>query len=207
MTFVEKTINFTSRFRTRVSRVVCSILMMLILFSDNLWSKDNIIDFAFEFVGFILIVICTLGRIWASIYISGYKGKKFIWAGPYSIVRHPLYFFSFLGALGIGASSKSLLILAIIFISFLIYYPFVLLAEEAELTKTLGEEYLKYIQNTPRFFPRVSLLVEPESYTINAQIFRKSLFDVMWFLWFFIILQLIDKLHDIGILPVLLQIP
>ena len=45
-------------------------------------------------LGFVLVVFGSFGRIWASLYIEGNKTKNLITAGPFSMVRNPLYFFS-----------------------------------------------------------------------------------------------------------------
>ena len=55
-----------------------------------------------EWIGIVLIVICILGRTWSSLYIGGRKIDEFVQTGPYSIMRNPLYFFSCVGAVGVG---------------------------------------------------------------------------------------------------------
>src|SRR5882757_8547660 len=47
-----------------------------------------------EWVGVVLIVLCVMGRTWASLYIAGRKGEKLVSDGPYSVCRNPLYLFS-----------------------------------------------------------------------------------------------------------------
>lgn len=190
-----------------VSRIVAVALILIMLCSTHSWPVKSLLDLLLDFVGFILIVICALGRLWSSMYISGYKTDTLIKDGPYSIVRNPLYVFSFLGALGIGFASGNLLVLGLLIVGFLLYYPFVVLGEEKELIKAHGDAFLKYMESTPRIFPRLSLLSEPDVYPINAKIYRNSFFDVMWFFWVFIILQLIEWLHHAGILPVLFKVP
>jgi protein-S-isoprenylcysteine O-methyltransferase Ste14 len=203
----KKGIDFANKNRIYISQIVGVILIVLILFTSDPWPDHSIIDALFEFAGFILVVICTLGRLWTLMYVSGYKEDKVVTQGPYSMVRHPLYFFSFIGASGIGLASKNILALLIILVGFVIYYPFVLLSEETRLTKAHGEEYIKYMQKTPRFLPKFSLFSEPDMYNVNVKVFRKSFFDVMWFLWFFLIIRIIERLHTTGLVPVLFQIP
>ena len=45
---------------------------------------------------------------WSSLYIAGRKGRELVTVGPYSTCRNPLYFFSIVGAAGMGAQSGSL---------------------------------------------------------------------------------------------------
>jgi protein-S-isoprenylcysteine O-methyltransferase Ste14 len=72
-------------------------------------------------IGLALAGIASLGRLWCSLYIAGYKTEELITEGPYSIYRNFLYFFSFLGAIGVGFASESLLIPLIIPILFTSY--------------------------------------------------------------------------------------
>ena len=198
---------FILKHRVAVSRVVAVCLLLIILCSTHSWPVNSLTDLVLDTAGFVLIVICALGRLWSSMYISGYKTDTLIKEGPYSVVRNPLYLFSFAGALGIGFASGNVLVLGLLIIGFLLYYPFVVLGEEKELMDAHGDRFQDYMAVTPRIIPRFSLFKEPHTYAINAKIFRKSFFDVMWFFWFFIILQIIEWLHDKGILPVLFKVP
>jgi len=51
-------------------------------------------EISIDIIGFTLIVLSGVGRIWSSAYIAGLKSKRVISYGPYSIMRNPLYFFS-----------------------------------------------------------------------------------------------------------------
>ena len=59
-----------------------------------------------EKAGLALIVICILGRTWCTLYIGGRKKRELINKGPYSVVRNPLYFFTTIGAAGIGGGGS-----------------------------------------------------------------------------------------------------
>src|SRR5262245_14008421 len=61
-------------------------------------------------VGLVLILLGILGRTWCTLYIGGLKKRELVTAGPYSLVRNPLYVFSALGAAGIGAQTGSALL-------------------------------------------------------------------------------------------------
>ena len=47
-----------------------------------------------EMAGLVLILVCILGRTWCTLYIGGLKKRELVTAGPYSVVRNPLYVFT-----------------------------------------------------------------------------------------------------------------
>lgn len=198
---------FAEKYRIIISKLFAILLFVLVVFTSHSWQGNTLVDLTVEVSGFFLIVICTLGRLWASMYIAGNKTHKLITEGPYRMVRNPLYFFSFLGALGIGLSSENLLAFLIIVTLFSVYYPLVILAEEKRMIAIHKEKYLEYMRNTPRFFPKLSLLQEPDSIMVHVRPYRRVFFRVMWFMWVFMILQVIEKLQNMGLLPVLSRIP
>jgi len=154
-----------------------------------------------------LLTVCSMGRLWALMYIAGYKSNKLITDGPYSMTRNPLYLFSLLGAVGIGLSSENVLILAILLVFYLLYYPFTIIAEERKLRVLFGQEYVDYAIRTPRFFPRFSAYQKPGLYQINADTFVRNLVSGMWFVWIFMLFDFIEMLQKTGILPVLFRVP
>lgn len=199
--------NIAQKYRKLVSRILFLCLVFVFLFTSYSWPKNSFFDLSLDIIGFVLIVFCSLGRIWSALYIYGYKNKKLIRSGPYSMVRNPLYFFSFLGALGIGLVSKNLIVFLTLILFFIIYYPLVVLAEENKLKNIHQEKYLKYMANTPRFLPNLANFQEKEQFTVNARKFRNVLKDVMWFFWFYILIKLVETLHHLEIIPVLWEIP
>lgn len=204
---MEALIRFARDRRIPATRIVALALLSLILVTDHSWERYGLLDLVIEFSGFVLIGICTFGRLWSSLYISGFKERRVVTEGPYSMVRHPLYFFSFLGAIGIGLAAENILVLAVLVLLFVFYYPFVILGEEKKLIDLHGEDYLKYMETTPRFLPKLSLLSEPELYPVDSRRYRSAFFDAMWFFWFFMILQIVERLRFLGWLPVLFRVP
>jgi hypothetical protein len=120
--------------------------------------------------------------------------------------RNPLYFFSILGALGIGFASETLLIPLLIFIAFVIYYPSVIRSEEAGMMKLHKNEFAMYMQKVPCFFPKLSLLNEPEEYIVRPKVLKRHIFDALWFIWIIGILEVIEVLHEPNIIPVIFKI-
>jgi hypothetical protein len=108
---------------------------------------------------------------------------------------------------GIGLGSENLLVLGLIIAFYLLFYPFTILAEERKLTNKFGDTYLEYVKKTPRFLPKFSLYKEPELYEVKAPGFVRNFVNGMWFIWIFMLMDLIEKLQELGVLPVFFRIP
>lgn len=190
---------FIEKKRKIISWLVVFCLGALILFSKSRWEGGYPLSDILFLTGIFLVSIATVGRLWCSLYICGYKTNSLITAGPYSICRNPLYFFSLLGGIGIGMASETLTVTIIIVIAFSIYYPLVIASEEAKLRSIHGEAFDQYIKQTPRFWPSLSKLYEPDEYTVRPKVFRRAVFDALWFIWIAGILELIEALHEYNI--------
>jgi hypothetical protein len=116
--------------------------------------------------------------------------------------RNPLYFFSLLGAVGVGFASETLTLPAALLLVFTIYYPFVIRSEEAELLKLHGDRYKTYFETVPRFIPKLSKLQEPKEYVVKPVIYRKHMFDALWFVLLLGIMEMIESLHELNIIPI-----
>jgi protein-S-isoprenylcysteine O-methyltransferase Ste14 len=193
--------------RVVASRIMGVLIVLLALFTAHSFGEGTFTNMLLETSGLFLLTICSMGRLWALIFISGYKSQKLITDGPYSITRNPLYLFSMLGALGMGLASENVLILAILLIFYLFYYPFTILAEEHRLTDKFEQEYIDYAKRTPRFFPKFSLYKKPGPYQINADTFVRNLVDGTWFIWIYILFNFLEMLQTMKIVPVLLRVP
>jgi protein-S-isoprenylcysteine O-methyltransferase Ste14 len=202
-----QSIDFFQRKRKIISWILAFTLIIIILFSESYWEEVFIFSDIFFLAGAILVGFATIGRLWCSLYISGYKTDTLITIGPYSICRNPLYFFSFLGAIGVGLAVESLLIPFIVFVCFLLYYSFVIREEEKKLYKIHGKNFQNYCKKTPKFFPSFSLLNEPEKYTVMPKIYKKSLFDALWFIWLIGIIEIIEALHEWRVIPIFFRLP
>lgn len=179
------------KLRQPVSILVGAMCLVLLFALPPSWSNQGFLFLSAEVLALALIVVAVLGRIWCSLYISGFKEDKVVSQGPYSIIRNPLYVFSFLGALGLGLASRHVLILIVLACFFLLYYPLVVLAEEQILTQKFGSHYLVYAGNTPRFLPRRLTLEEPDRYLVSPRHVRQSIQEVVCFFVLYGIVHLV----------------
>ena len=196
-----------ARMRIIVSRIFAILVVLLAIFTAPSFKQGSWPDILLETSGLFLLTVCSMGRLWALLYISGHKKIELIMEGPYSIVRHPLYVFSLIGAVGIGLASENIIVLGVLVIFYLLYYPLTIFVEEKKLVAEFGQAYLDYIKRVPRFLPKLSLYRSPSQFVVNADIFLKNMVAGMWFFWIFIALDFIESLQQNGCIPVFLKVP
>jgi hypothetical protein len=157
-------------------------------------------------IGIGLASIGASGRAWATSYISGHKLKKLVTTGPYSICRNPLYFFSMSLGVGFGFCTKTFTMPILICAALALLYYFQIRREERQLIKCFGTEYESYLATTPRFFPSFRHYTEPEQICISPRLFKRGLFGIAFLLLLIGVLELLEALHQSGILPVLFRV-
>jgi protein-S-isoprenylcysteine O-methyltransferase Ste14 len=188
--------------RKPLTILAAGLFLALVVVGRSRWEEGSpVIPALFFLGGCILAAVGALGRMWCSLYISGYKTTRLVTAGPYSMCRNPLYFFTFLGALGVGLTTATFTFPALIALGFSLYYPLVIRAEEAKLLRKHQDLYEAYFRRTPAFLPRPSLFVEPEEYLVHPVIFRKHLGEAVWFIWGIGFLELVKAVQRAGLMP------
>src|SRR6478609_5676933 len=149
-----------------------------------------------ELVGFLLLIVAALGRVWAFAYIGGRKNQELCRGGPYGMTRNPLYVFSFLGVCGAGLGLQSLALFATAAVFFLAYYAIVIRAEERRLAEIFGPAFTQYCAEVPRFWPRLRVPPgDPASDnepTLSPRLVKRCLRDVFWFLAAIVLIEVIE---------------
>lgn len=192
--------------RILLSRIFGVFFLALLVLTGSAHLGDMTGSLLF-LLGSVLVGLGSVGRLWCSLYINGYKNAAVIDQGPYSMTRNPLYFFSLLGAAGVGFATETWTLGIVITAGFLLMYPYVIRHEEEFLAASFGDAFRAYCAKTPRFFPDPRLLKEPDSYTVDVKRFRKSIGDALWFIWGLGLLAVIHGLHETGAVRPLLKLP
>ena len=148
-----------------------TIQLIFLLLFFIIWGIDILCHYIFGFstitVGifsFPLLILPALIFFTLSIYLvtkshnvifgESNTHQKFIDAGVYSWVRHPMYLGILLFCLGFLFLMVSLLSI-VIWIAFFIIYNRMATYEEKELIKILGNEYLSYQNRVSKWLPRI----------------------------------------------------
>ncbi|MGD9782055.1 MAG: isoprenylcysteine carboxylmethyltransferase family protein [Kiritimatiellia bacterium] len=187
------------KFRLPLSRAATAAAVLVLVFSTSHWDEnDPMVSTCLFFIGMVLVAVGSLGRMWCSVYIAGYKDRTLITQGPYSICRNPLYFFSTFGALGIGFCTETFTFPLAVLVVMILYYPLVVRKEERRLREYFGSDMDDYLKRVPAFFPKFSLFSEPETYTVKPAAYRRHMFSALWFVWIVGLIELAEGLKEIG---------
>ncbi len=197
---------FFATHRLVVSRLFALAFILTVLAAESA-HEGNLVSTALFLSGLVLVGIATVGRLWCSLYISGHKNAELITTGPYSLSRNPLYFFSLLGFAGIGFASETFTLGIVLIVAMLVGYPAVIRQEEAALRARFGAAFDAYCARVPRFAPKLSGYVEPESLLVNPRLFRRTMLDVVWFVWFVGIVEVVEALHEYHYVEPLIHLP
>ena len=194
-------------FRKAVIWAVVVIAIAFLLVGDSRWPGDGNIHESIEWAGLALIAFCIVGRTWCALYIGGRKHRALVTVGPYSISRNPLYMFSIIGAVGVGAQLGSLV--AALSCGVIAWAVFLWTAwrEETSLTMAFGDDYVRYRARVPRFLPNFSLWHSPERIVVEPRVVRVTFVDALVFLIAVPLAESVEYLREIGSLPVYILLP
>lgn len=185
------------RLRPNLSKAFAILLIAVLLFTKPHITSERAADFI-EITGFMLLIMAGLGRVWCTLYIAGRKDKILCTAGPYSLCRNPLYFFSFLGLTGFVLATNHVLYALIVAVAFVVYYHFVIKNEEQRLSELFGDGFTTYVRTTNRFFPALKRPTKADlGLPMNYAVFEKSLRDISGFFMAIILVELIEVAQKI----------
>lgn len=195
------------RARRLVLAALLAFVFVVLLFGQSSFPPETTVHEGIEMVGIVLIVIGIAGRLWSTLYIGGRKSALVVSDGPYSITRNPLYVFSSIAAIGVGAQMGSFTAAIGFGAACALAFHVVILREEKFLSATLGADYKAYLAKVPRFFPNLSLYDEGEPIGFKPSFLLVTLLDGLVFLVAMPVFELIDAAQESGSLPVLFRLP
>jgi len=128
--------------------------------------------------GLACVAGACLGRIWASMFIAGRKDEQLVTTGPYAHCRHPLYSCSLLGALGLGLTSRSLLLCVIVLVLIAALVVYAAACEEQFLADAFPVEFPAYVAATPnKWWPKSASAAPPARLEVRPEVFWKAFLD------------------------------
>lgn len=199
-----RSVPVNQKVRIRVLQIGAALVALLILFVRP--AIGGIAHEAIQMVGLALVLVCVGGRMWSILYIGARKNAELVTGGPYSMMRNPLYFFSTVGAAGVGLMVGSFILTAVLALG--AYFALGATARrEADYLRSLfGTTFDDYARVTPMFWPKPSLYKEPKEATFSPPSLRRNVLDGLYFLLLYPVIELIRYAQEAGHLPVLLTL-
>lgn len=182
------------KMRGKLSRIFVFFLFAMVFMFGSYWEDTVLGEMLFIF-GVVLISFATIGRVWCTFYIAGHKTKLLVTEGPYSMCQNPLYFCSFVGAIGVGFLTETFTMPLVVAVCFGLYYPGIIKMEQNRLRKVHGQLLDDYQKKTPVFWPSLANYNEPKDYPADPVIFRKHLMDSVVFIMMIGVAEVIELLH------------
>jgi protein-S-isoprenylcysteine O-methyltransferase Ste14 len=150
-----------SRWRVRIS-LLC-VILAVVLAKPKPWSI---------LVGVGLTVAGLLLRIWACGHLE--KEKELITSGPYRFTRNPLYLGNLLIGIGIVVGARSLWVLALAVVLFLVFYPAAISKEKQKMKQLFPEEYAAFKEKVPPFFPTFRPSLQDKKTRFQWSLYKKN---------------------------------
>ena len=186
----------------------CAIpVIFLAMFVRPSWHFESSTAFIIEFAGYMFLFAGLVVRMWSILYIGGRKSSELVTDGPYSICRNPLYIGTLFIAVGAGLCFENVVLLAVTVMVILPVHYIVARMEEPHLQAKFPVEYPAYMQSVPRFWPRLGIYRSPPSIMVSTRAIGRVLIDTAAVLMIPQLEDLLEVLHQHGIVPVLWVFP
>lgn len=172
----QKTVRSAFGFRNRglLGALLLGPVAVGVLFSEPTMVEDSFSALALNAASWMFFLLYVAMRIWSTLFIGGHKDKVLTMEGPYSVCRNPLYCGSFFFALSLACILKSFTFGIATLAAAFIYLQWVVRSEEHFLKLHFGEDFSKYCQRTPRFWPRWSAHFSPTHVKVDVTRLKKE---------------------------------
>ncbi len=166
----------------RDSRLALLVCVVIYFVTNPVANSGTFLRLLIDIIGYSLVVLGAVGRIYTTAFLGGHKNKNLITEGPFSKVRNPLYVFSIIGVAGIAfLTARPIIIILAPALTIWIYH-YLVKREETFLLSEFGEPYQNYLNTVPRFIPNMKLKGSAETIVSNPRLLYIAVMDSFW--WF-----------------------
>ena len=183
--------------RIRLTQALYAGLLLAVALSGGR-TFETAAGLAAQATGFALVVVGTLWRMWASVFIAGRKDVELVEAGPYARCRHPLYFGSLVAALGLGLSTRSLVLAIAVPLSMAALAGLAMRREERLLAGRFGSQWQDYRRRVPALWPRGGRIPATVRRDIDVQVYFKAFLDAATVFGLWLLVVALDGLRSMG---------
>ena len=192
---------FDQRKRLIVVQAAAVVTIILLLFTKPFLSEGSGGHEIVELLGVVFVLTCFIGRLWSILYVGGKKNDELISMGPFSMTQNPLYFFSTVGAIGVGLMYGSVVAAAALGLTSFVVFRVTARKEAEFLLGKFGPAYHAYAQRTPRFWPNPSLFRDQDEWQFSTRALKRTFYDGLYFLALFPLIETVEHFRSAGFLP------
>lgn len=162
--------------RKLIFRLLAIGLAAYLLYAPDPWRIHGPMVTGMQITGILLMFAGIIGRILATLSIGGRKDRVIIKTELYSICRNPLYFSSFLMAIGLGLLSARIDFTALIITAFLVIF-FPMMLNEGNVLRAKFPDFAEYEKRVPLFFPNFRTWQQREQLQVDFNRVMRTLLD------------------------------
>ena len=192
--------------RIRLTQAMYALMVLTAALSDGRALAGDAALLA-QAAGFTLVACGTLWRLWSSVFVAGRKDVEVVMEGPYARCRHPLYLGSLVAGLGLGLTTRSVVLATAVTAVTAVALLRAIAREEKWLAARHGQVWRDYCSRVPALLPKIRRPGLPVFREVNLPVFRKAFLDAGSVLGLWLLLVLIDALRPHGWWPVLFALP
>lgn len=192
--------------RIRLTQALYASVVLAAALSDGRALAGDAAPLA-QAAGFVLVACGTLWRLWASVFIAGRKDVEVVVDGPYARCRHPLYLGSLVAGLGLGLTTRSVVLASLVTAAIAVALLRAIAGEEKWLAARHGQVWHDYCARVPALLPKIRRPGTSASREVDLPVFRKAFLDAGSVLGLWLLLVLIDALQPHGWWPVPFTLP
>lgn len=190
------------RARGRHTRWFGLALFLVFAFGEPVLGHTPAVERPLIALGTLLIMGGGLLRVFCALFIGGWKNQRLTAAGPYALVRNPLYVGSLLATVGVGLATATLSLTVVLLVAVALYYDRTVRREEAFLIQQFGAPYRAYLAAVPRWLPRSGTpLSLPDEVTAKPRYVLRGMRDISVLLGLPLACEAVRAAHASGLLP------
>ncbi len=177
------------------------LLVGAILGAKVFWASytNNFLDYFTDIFGMLLVILGFLLHVSSRGYKAeeSFGGEKLLKDGPYALSRNPMYLGVFLVGMGVVLVVFKLWVFSVFLVVFLLFYYPEMQKEERALEHKFTDEFIKYKQRVPVFFPSLRVVTSKELkeyFPLKAQWFNREIVSAICVLVAIFLFEIIGEL-------------
>jgi len=193
--------------RLKINGIIMFCAFLLVVIFPNIFFRSEgavSFDIVTEIFGISFILLGQILRASSRGFKAEYSGdgQELIQAGPYALVRNPMYLGILLIGIGIVALLFKWWVICIFLSVFVIRYLLLIFKEERKLLALFSKEYQTYCKKVPRILPSLKVILKTdiaEYLPLKLSWLKKEIGTILTVLLFSILIESWEDIKNEGL--------